>query len=309
MLKRFISIIVVSVMVITLFACAKKEVEISGKTFDTSKTYTIAISQSAERKAFESIRKGFVIGMKNLGFLEDVNVVYKYENANANKSFADQIADAYEKEEGIDLILTIGDISTTAMADKVKDIPIVFAGVGNAERLGLIDSEGMPLTSNVTGVVDSHLIAERLSFINLNYPDVKKLGIIYNADDEMSKYDIDYFKFNATAYDIDIYTVSFKRADQIDMALDEIIPKVDALVLLNDYMVDDNIDKVMEKANAAEIDVFGDSDEHLAHDAIVNSSRDYQLVGEESAKIVSEIIKEGKKPDEIKSINVNFKIN
>lgn len=308
MIKKIITILTISMLLLVFASCAKKEVEVEGKTYDTSKNYTIAISQSADKKTFDSMRKGFVTGMKKLGYLEDVNVTYKYENASGNKSFAEQIADAYSGL-GADLIVTIGDVSTIAMADKIKDTPIVFVGVGDAERLGFSDQNGSSLVSNMTGVIDSHLISERLKYINTNYPDIKRLGIIYEADNVMSKYDIDYFKFNATAYDIDIYTVSIKKMDQIDAALNEILPKVDAIALLNDYMVDSVASTVIERAESEGKEVFGDTDEHHEQGAIVTTSRDYQLVGEKASELVNAILKENKAPNEVKVETVDFRVS
>ena len=294
---------------LSIASCGKKEVEIAGKTFDASKTYTIAISQSAEKNALAAIRKGFVIGMKDQGFLEDVNIKYIYENAKGNSNYAGQIADVYKENRDIDVILTIGDIATVAMKEKIEDKPIVFAGVANAERLGFADAESNSMVANMTGVIDSHLIAERLKFINTNYPDVKKLGIIYNSENEMSKFDVDYFKFYATANDIDIYTVSIKRVEDIDKAIDNILPKVDAIALINDYMIDDVADKVITRAKAEGKEVFGDSEEHQALGATVSSTRDYQLVGKKAAKLVVEIIKEDKKAGDLKVELVDFKAN
>lgn len=305
--KKIISVIIASALLLSLVACSKK-VEIAGKTFDASKTYTIAISQSAERQSLDSIRKGLVIGMKDLGFLEDVNIKYIYENAKGNFNYASQIADVY-KDNDADVIVTIGDISTAAMKDKIEDKPIVFAGVVNAEKLEYCDKEKNSLIPNMTGVIDSHLIMERLDYISVNYPNVKRLGIIYNSDNATSQYDVDYFKFYATAYDIDIYTVSIKKTDDIEKALDNILPKVDAIALINDYMVDDALDIVFERAETDGKVVFGDEDEHLVKGAAVSSSRDYQLVGRKAAEQVVAIIKEKKKPNELKVEEIDFKIS
>ena len=306
-MKRFIKILCVMSIMTIIFSCDKKEVQVGSKTFDTSKTYAIAISQSAEKKALDDMRKGLVIGLKNLGLLEDVNLTYTYENAKDNMSFAEQIADAYSKNDA-DVIVTIGEKSTVAMSDKIKDRPIVFVGVGNAERLSYADGNGIP-KENVTGVIDSHLIEERLEFIQDNYENVKKLGIIYNANDNLAKYDVDYFKFDATAYNIDIYTVSVTKDEDIDKAIDTILPKVDAIALVTDFMVDNHTVDIVKKVNAAGKIVFGDTEEHNNAGAIVATSRDYLLVGEKAAELVKSILVDNKKVNEIAIEKVDFKIN
>lgn len=305
--KKIFKTIIVFSAIFALVSCGKKDVQVGSKVFDASKNYVVAISQSAEKQTLDSMRRGFVIGMKDLGFLEDVNVTYIYENAKNNVSFAEQIADAY-KEKNIDLIVTIGETSTVAMVDKIDNTPIVFVGVANADRLSLVDRERKP-SKNATGVIDSHLIDERLKYITINYPDIKKLGIIYNSENKLAQYDVDYFKLNATANDIDIYTVSIKKADDIDKALDNILPKVDAIALVTDYMVDEVVPQIVQKAKSSGKEVFGDTDEHLKQGAEVVTARDYQLVGRKAAELAVRIIKNGEDVKNIKAETVDFKVN
>lgn len=309
MFKRILCILVSVSVLISLSSCKSKEVKVGSKTFDTSKTYTIAISQSGEKPSYDSMRKGFVIGMKDLGFLEDVNVKYLFENAQNNTNFAEQIADSYKSNSTIDVIVTIGEPSTITMANAVKDKPIVYIGVANAERLGLCDNNNIPKFDNITGVIDYHLFEERLDFITTNFPEITRLGIIYNSDDNMAQYDVDYFKLNATQYNIDIYTVSIKKASDIDRALDNILPKVDGILLLNDNMVDSTIPEIVKKASASNKYVFGDSDDHRFDGVEIGTSRDFQLVGIKGAELVNSIIKEGKSPKDIKVEIVDFKVN
>ena len=309
MLKKFLCILISILLTITLFACGQKEVKVGSKTFDTSKTYTIAISQSGDKQSYDSIRKGFVIGMKDLGFLEDVNVKYLFENAQNNPNFAEQIADLYKSNSEIDAIVTIGEPATVAMVNTINDKPIVFIGVANAERLGLCDNNNTPCLDNVTGVIDSHLFEERLNFIATNFTEVTRLGIIYNSDDKMAQYDVDYFKFNATQFNIDIFTVSIKKATDIDKALDNILPKVDGILLVNDNMVDGMIPEIVKRSVESNKLVFGDSDDHRLTGVEIGTSRDFQLVGTKGAELINNIIKNGKNAKDIKVETVNFRIN
>ena len=176
MKKVLVSILTFALLIFT-FSCGKKETKVGEKTFDVSKNYTICINSSVEGSEFDSMRKGFVIGLRDLGLVEDINVTYHYANAEGNLSYATQIADAF-KEKNPDLFVTIGNTSTKAISEKYQDVPIVFLGVANAAQLGYCDADGKP-TGNMTGVADSHLFEEHLSFITKNYPNVKKIGVIY----------------------------------------------------------------------------------------------------------------------------------
>ena len=195
-MKKLSIMLLAFALMISIISCGKKETTVGERTFDISKNYTICINSSDEGAEFDSMRKGFVVGLRDLGLVEDINVTYHYANAEGNPNFADQIIDAF-KEKKPDMFVTIGNVSTMATSKKIDDIPIVFLGVANAERLGYCDSDGTP-SKNVTGVIDSHLIEEQLSFISNNYSNVKRIGVIYTADNELELYDIDYLKFYDT---------------------------------------------------------------------------------------------------------------
>lgn len=307
MMKKIITTIFIFSALVLTFSCGKKETTIGEKTFDVSKNYTICINSSVEGSEFDSMRKGFVMGLRDLGLVEDINVTYHYANAEGNESYASQIADAF-KEKNPNLFVTIGNTSTKATSEKYNDIPIVFLGVANAERLGYCDANGKP-TSNMTGVADSHLFEEHLDFIIKNYTDVKRIGIIYTKDSELAQFDIDYLKFFSTGLGIDIYTVSITKAEDIEKALDNIMPKVDAITLLQDYIVDDNLNVVMDRAKKENKVVFGSTSTHKNAGAEVAIIRDYALVGEEGAKLAKEILVDGKKASELTVKQVNFKVN
>lgn len=306
MKKILVSILTFALLVFT-FSCGKKETKVGERTFDVSKNYTICINSSDEGAEFDSMRKGFVVGLRDLGLVEDINVTYHYANAEGNPNFADQIVDAF-KEKKPDMFVTIGNVSTMATSKKIDDVPIVFLGVANAERLGYCDTDGTP-SKNVTGVVDSHLIEEQLSFITNNYSNVKRLGVIYTADNALAQYDIDYLKFYATGLGIDIYTVSIQKEEDIDRALDNIMPKVDALLLTYDSNVDKAVSRVIARANSESKVVFGSTSVHKEAGAEVATIRDYSLVGEAGAKLAKEILVDGKNISEVKTVAVDFRVN
>ena len=306
-MKKLSIMLLAFALMISIISCGKKETTVGERTFDISKNYTICINSSDEGAEFDSMRKGFVVGLRDLGLVEDINVTYHYANAEGNPNFADQIVDAF-KEKKPDMFVTIGNVSTMATSKKIDDIPIVFLGVANAERLGYCDSDGTP-SKNVTGVIDSHLIEEQLSFISNNYSNVKRIGVIYTADNELALYDIDYLKFYATGYRIDVYTVSIQKEEDIDKALDNIMPKVDALLLTYDSNVDRAVSKVMARANSEKKVVFGSTSVHKTAGAEVATLRDYSLVGETGAKLAKEILVDGKNINEVKVLAVNFKVN
>ena len=306
-MKKLLSVILVTLLIVFTFSCGKKETSVGSKTFDVSKNYNICISSSVDNAEFDTMRKGFVVGLKDLGLVEDINVTYHYENAKGNESYARQIADAF-KEKNPDLLVTIGTTATEAMKEKFDKTPIVYLAVSNAERLGYCDSEGNP-KGNLTGVIDSQLFEEQLDFIQKNYTDVKRLGIIYTSGNSLSEFFIDYFKFYATSYGIDIYTVAIKKTEDVEAALNNILPKVDAITLIPDNIVDNKAKDVVDAARAKKKEAFGMGTTHKNAGAHVAVERDYRIVGEKASELAKEILVDGKKVRDVKTVKVDFKAN
>ena len=306
-MKKILSIIIAMSLIVLTFSCGKKEAKVGTKTFDVSKNYNICISSSVDNAEFDAMRKGFVVGLKDLGLVEDINVTYHYENAKGNANYARQIADAY-KEKNPDLLVTIGSTATEAIKEKFDTTPIVFLSVSNAERLGYCDASGNP-TANLTGVIDSQLFEEQLDFIHKHYTQIKKLGIIYTTSNKLSEYFIDYFKFYATSYGIDIYTVAISKADDVGVALNNLIPKVDAITLIPDDIVEPKAKDIIDACKSANKPVFGMTSSHKQSGAEVAVERDYRLVGEKAAELAKEILVDGKKVSDVKVVTVDFKVN
>ena len=125
----------------------------------------------------------------------------------------------------------------------------------------------------------------------------------------MAQYDIDFLKYYAMSYDIDIYTVSIKKLEDMDKALNNILPKVEGIVLLQDYLVDSDLNKVINTASRSKKNVFGTTEKHSKVGAEVPILRDYRLVGEKGASLVKQILVDGKKASELKVETVDFKVN
>ena len=303
--KRILALFIICcIMVLSLVAC-KKKVLIDGKEFDASKTYNICIAQSDETTAFDNMRKGFVVALKDAGFVEDVNVKYSYENAKGKKEFAKQITAAFFDRKP-DLIVSIGSLMTEAIKDEKvgnDSINVVFIGVNNAKKLGLMDGSSMPIY-NMTGVIDDHQIQDKLKYINDNYSDIKKIGIIYDKNNNSSSFDIDYYKFYATAYDgMEIYTTSITRKDDINLAIESMDKKnMGAIILLDDPMINTARNEIITHFNSKNVVVFSDAKEDIDLGAIAFSKSNTTKYGKDAGVMAADIMKGTKKIKETQII-------
>ena len=78
-------------------------------------------------------------GLRELGYVEQKNVVYLARSANAKQDRLPALA-AELVELKVDVIVTAGGPATAASRQATSTIPIVMATVGDADGLGLINS-------------------------------------------------------------------------------------------------------------------------------------------------------------------------
>lgn len=301
-IKKFLALSIMScIIILTLIGC-KKKVTIDGIEFDASKIYNICIAQSDETDAFDNMRKGFVVALKDAGFVEDVNVKYSYENAKGKKEFATQITSAFIDKKP-DLIVSIGSLMTEAIKDEKvgnDSTNVVFIGVNNAKNLGIMDSNYMPIY-NMTGIIDNHQIESKMKYINDNYKDIKKLGIIYDKNNNSSLFDIDFYKFYATEYEgMDIFTVGITRKDDLYAAIENMDQKnLGAMILLDDPMTNTSLSEIITHFNEKNVVVFSDAKEAIDLGAIEFSKKNNTKYGKDAGNIAANIIKGTKKIKEI----------
>jgi len=159
--------------------------------------YEIGIFQIISHPALDSAREGFKDAFK--AALEDeglteADVVFIERNAAGSMDACYTIAD-YFVAQGVDLICAIATPCTIAATTAVEgtDIPVVFNSVTNPVDAGIenLDEPG----GQVTGVSDVAPVAPNIQLIidilDANNLTLSKLGVMYNAGEPNSVYQVD----------------------------------------------------------------------------------------------------------------------
>ncbi len=90
----------------------------------SGKNYKIGIVQLVEHNALDAANKGFVDGLKERGFEEGKNITIDRQNAQADQSNLQNIAQRFVSAK-MDLICAIATPAAQTMANATHDIPIV----------------------------------------------------------------------------------------------------------------------------------------------------------------------------------------
>lgn len=168
--------LVICSMVLTLLTGALagcgSDAKKGGEKNAEGKTYTVGIVQLVEHQALDDSRKGFIDGLKNKGFVEGKNIKFDIQNAQADQSNLQTIAQRFVNNN-VDLCCGISTPAAQTLANATKTIPIVGNAITSFETAKLVKSDKHP-GGNVTGVSDMAPVAAQLD-LGLNcFPALKK---------------------------------------------------------------------------------------------------------------------------------------
>ena len=253
--------------------------------------YKIGIAQYADHPSLDNCREGFIQGLEEEGFTEGNNLELTVKSAQADDAMNTQIAQNFVNDD-MDLVCGIATPAAMALYNACyeKDIPVIFNAVSDpvAANLAKSKTEAMP---GITGVSDELPVTEQLKLIRAVMPEAKKIGIIYTTSEANSVSTIETYKEQAGEYGFEIVARGVSNASEIPQAADVILGEVDCITNLTDNTVVDNLPVVIEKANAANIPVFGSEEEQVGNGCIASAGIDYIELGKIAGKMAARVLK------------------
>ena len=158
----------------------EKKKETEGK-----KVVNVGIIQLAEHAALDAANKGFVKGLEDNGYKENVNIKFDRQNAQGDHANLQNIANRFVSNK-VDLICAISTPAAQSVANATKDIPIVGTAITDYVTAKLVVSNNEPKT-NVTGTTNMNSIDKHIDLILKIAPQTKQIGVIYNTSEVNSQ--------------------------------------------------------------------------------------------------------------------------
>lgn len=289
-MKKILTLL--SLMTLMILSCGNgntsQEKKSDSASTGGSKKYRIGITQIVAHPALDSAREGFKAGFKEAGIDAD----FDEKNANGEAATANLIANSFVSSK-VDLIYSIATSTAQAAAQSTNTIPVVFSAITDPESAGI-------LKNNVTGVSDRVDIKQQLQLLLKLDSKIKKVGVIYNSSEQNSKVQVDDLKAAAKELGVEVVEKSVIQASEIPQAADALTRESDAIYLPTDNLVASVVNLLTDKATAAKKIVFGAESAHVKGGALITQGIDYYEMGKQAGKIAIDILKNGKKPSEIK---------
>ena len=289
-MKKILTLL--SLMTLMILSCGNgntsQEKKSDSASTEGSKKYRIGITQIVAHPALDSAREGFKAAFKEARIDAD----FDEKNANGEAATANLIANSFVSSK-VDLIYSIATSTAQAAAQSTNTIPVVFSAITDPESAGI-------LKNNVTGVSDRVDIKQQLQLLLKLDSKIKKVGVIYNSSEQNSKVQVDDLKAAAKELGVEVVEKSVIQASEIPQAADALTRESDAIYLPTDNLVASVVNLLTDKATAAKKIVFGAESAHVKGGALITQGIDYYEMGKQAGKIAIDILKNGKKPSEIK---------
>ena len=295
-MKKFTALFIAATMLLAgCSSAASSTAEEGQETAQTSEqadtqeetSYKVGIAQFAPHGSLDNCREGFKQGLEEAG----LSVVYDEQNAQAETSAANQIAQGFAADGDMDLICAIATPMAQAAynAASQSDIPVVYTAVTDPVAASLANEDGTSV-GNVTGTSDKLAIDAQLQMIRDFMPEATDIGILYSTSEANSVSAIAEYKELAGNYGFNIVESGVSQAADIPLAANDLASKVDCITNLTDNTIVTNLATVLDAANTAGIPVFGSEIEQVKNGCVAAEGLDYVALGKQTGEIAARIL-------------------
>ncbi|MBQ7752528.1 MAG: ABC transporter substrate-binding protein [Treponema sp.] len=257
-----------------------------------AKQVKIGIAKIVQHPALDDVERGVMDAVKAAG----IDAKYDLQNANGDINTANQIAAQY-RDERVDVAVGIATPIAIALANTMKDTPIVFGTVTDPLGAGLVKTLEHG-DRNITGMSDELPSVEHIKLFK-KITGIKTLGYIYTSNEDNSISGLELVKKGCKEAGLELVTQSISTSAEVRQAAEAIVGRVDGIYLTTDNTVFSALPSLVSVFNKAKKPIFsGDVTGAKNGGCFMASGFNYYKAGYATGEIVVQILN-GKKPAEI----------
>lgn len=279
---------VVVALALVLSACSK-----GGNENVVDKKIDIGIIQIIEHEALDRARKGFEDRIKELGI--DANISYK--SAQGDLANAKQIAEKFANDK-VDLIYAIATPSAEAALAVTSEIPVLFSAVTDPVDAKLVASNEKP-GGNASGTSDAADVEGQLAMLKEIDPEIKKLGVLYSADEQNSYSQVKEIKEITKKLGLELVETSIQNISDLPQASESMAKKVDAFYLLSDNKIASSVSLLTDVAKRYKLPTVCIEGAHVRAGGLISKGINYYTLGQQTAEMAKKVLVDGVKVGDI----------
>jgi ABC-type uncharacterized transport system substrate-binding protein len=202
-------------------------------------------SASATKFNIDTFRQG----LRDLGYIEEKNIVIKYWYTEGRE---DRLGDLAAELVGskVDIIVTGATIVVRAAMQLTATIPIVMAGTGDPVATGLIASLARP-GGNVTGLsaFGPELTTKQLELLKEAFPQVSRVLFLFNGANSSTVVALKELEVAASALGVQLQASDVRVAKDIEPAFSAAVrQRANALLVLREALYQTNATRIISLA-------------------------------------------------------------
>ncbi len=284
--KTITAVLTLAAMLLTMTACTGKDDGI----------IDIGIVQIMEHPSLNTIRQSIIDELSKNGYVDGENIRIDYKDAQDDQNNLNTICQKFKTDKK-DMIIAIATPSAQAAANMTTSIPIVFSACTDPVGSGLVKSLEQP-GANVTGTSDAVSAEKIMELAKRITPDIKKIGALYNSGETNSISVINNLKEYAAANGLEVIDGTVTNTSEVQQVTQSLAGKVDAIFSPIDNTIAKAMAVVAQVTESTKTPVYVGADSMVKDGGLATYGINYTILGQETAKIVIDILK-GKKPSEI----------
>jgi putative ABC transport system substrate-binding protein len=201
----------------------------------------VGVAKFVSHPALDALEKGIVDEIS----AARPDLKFDLQNSNADMGTAAQIARRF-KDEKVVIAIGIATPTAQALANAIKDTPVIYSAVTDPVSAGLVASlsAGGP---NVTGTSDMTPVRQQLEFL-FSLKKVKRLGHVYNVGEANSVKLAEMVKGICAEKGVSLVVSTVTNSAEVKQAVLSIAGRVDGIYLGNDNTVFSALNAVAEVA-------------------------------------------------------------
>ena len=279
-------------IILTALALSLSLSSLSAAKTKKAKQVKIGIAKIVQHVALDDVERGVMDAVKAAG----IDAKYDLQNANGDVNTANQIA-AQFRDERVDVAVGIATPIAIALANTMKDTPIVFGTVTDPLGAGLVKTLEHG-ERNITGMSDELPSVEHIKLFK-KITGIKTLGYIYTSNEDNSISGLELVKKGCREAGLELVTQSISTSAEVRQAAEAIVNRVDGIYLTTDNTVFSALPSLVSVLNKAKKPIFsGDVTGAKNGGCFMASGFNYYKAGYATGEIVVQILN-GKKPSEI----------
>jgi len=193
--------------------------------------YLFSFTRTEGKHLWEACQQG----LRDLGYVEGQSIILEPRLAEGHhEKLANLAAELVQLK--VDVIVTAATPASRAAKAATSAIPIVFVGVGDPVRAGLVANLAHP-GGNVTGLglLTPELSGKRLSLLMETVRNASRVGILMNPDNLISAVFLEETKLAAQKLGVELLTFEARNPKEVEQAFTVAAgQRVDAVIVFDD---------------------------------------------------------------------------